>query len=637
MATHTHTFRITNHIIIMTMDKVRRLQEMGFSEEQAVSALKLSNNVFEVAIGYLFGEPIDQPPPATVENKENTQIVPYKDTVGVSNPQDIPDLSLLGDSATNNVQWGNFEDDNLLDTYENEYVENNGDNDDNDDDDEDDGVPVNNHYPRQDSPETAFDFPAGFLREQGGVPAVLPSELSRPQSRILALLVVLSQIESLREVIFSKKFDYEFDENWFTPKVSNEDDNDEVSEEEQDKENLYRFVVEVQRIFGFLSPVSKRAFISGDSLCKVIPDDYEDDIWEDAIKKVQLLLSLGSKNVLEKDITTYFENEVECNDEERTGLTVLQMDYDTRGSNLQEGLDTLFWESELRPVFTKVAPYLTIQLYNDEDVYQSQQFEVPEYFYPGVYSDTYQPLITKMNHKRLNAHKERSSITTKLLSLSSFEGKKIKKIIQNSVDYLATTEETAAHDDLRNLSEKMKDETNALNERIRIVGQDYSKMDTKNHANILQEIENEGLELPEKYVLTGVVISDNEYFYKTKQLSQYEKEEWVFTTIDSVYGKVSDYRTETMNFDAVQSFVLEETKVNNRQLVLFYTAESYTKGNAEIPDTLAEFFAKDNELLENQAEERTSTSETQEMELDDEEEEEVKSDTNLEDESSVTS
>ena len=93
-----------------------------------------------------------------------------------------------------------------------------------------------------------------------------------------------------------------------------------------------------------------------------------------------------------------------------------------------------------------------------------------------------------MNQKKLNATKERSSITTKLLGFSSFEGKN-KKILQNSIDYLATTDSKEAHDDLKRLSEKVQNESLALNDRLKFVNQEYLKMDVKNPDNILEIIE----------------------------------------------------------------------------------------------------------------------------------------------------
>ena len=43
----------------MSDEKIKQLQEMGFSQEQAANALKVSNNVLEVAIAHLFGEPVE--------------------------------------------------------------------------------------------------------------------------------------------------------------------------------------------------------------------------------------------------------------------------------------------------------------------------------------------------------------------------------------------------------------------------------------------------------------------------------------------------------------------------------------------------------------------------------------------------
>ena len=103
------------------------------------------------------------------------------------------------------------------------------------------------------------------------------------------------------------------------------------------------------------------------------------------------------------------------------------MDFEMRGSSLEEGFNTMFWSSDLNPLFTKIGSLLTIQVFGDDESYQTQQFEIPEYFYPGIFSKEYYSLIKKMDHKKLNIHKERSGITGKLMEFSSFEGKRSKR------------------------------------------------------------------------------------------------------------------------------------------------------------------------------------------------------------------
>ena len=61
------------------------------------------------------------------------------------------------------------------------------------------------------------------------------------------------------------------------------------------------------------------------------------------------------------------------------------MDFEMRGSSLEEGFNTMFWSSDLNPLFTKIGSLLTIQVFGDDESYQTQQFEIPEYFYPGIF------------------------------------------------------------------------------------------------------------------------------------------------------------------------------------------------------------------------------------------------------------
>ena len=86
--------------------------------------------------------------------------------------------------------------------------------------------------------------------------------------------------------------------------------------------------------------------------------------------------------------------------------------------------------------------------------------------------------------------------------------------------------------------------------------------------------------------------------------TDFEKEDWLYIVIDlGQNNKVLEYRTETMSFDALQSFILEETKLNRRQLILNYVAESSLKDLVKLPEKLVEFFDKDNQLLVEQVNE----------------------------------
>lgn len=625
----------------MTNEKIKQLKEMGFSEEQATEALKASNNDLELAIAHLFGEPISQPGPAPpppptqhLENKENAQLVPYADTVQVKNPNEIPDFTLINDNSSSTAEWGDFQQEYLPGSYDQseansktKHIEREDDYDnDNDYDVEYDNYSASNRDldSRNSEPiESIYNIPLSFPREPGVSPVVLPVTTNTFQSCLLSLLISLSQITKLKQVYLSKDLNYGFDENWFNPNTALEI---EIPEEHKDDPMLYRFVVEVQRILGFLTAASKRAFISGENLMKALPKEFtnEEDEWEDLIKNFYLYLVQGANKILDQELNSFFITEVECNDDEKTELATLQMDFEMRGSSLEEGFNTMFWSSDLNPLFTKIGSLLTIQVFGDDESYQTQQFEIPEYFYPGIFSKEYYSLIKKMDHKKLNIHKERSGITGKLMEFSSFEGKKIKKILQNSIDYFATTDEKETHDDLQKLTDKIKSESVILNERLRKLGQDYVKMDTTKHENILEMIKSEGMKLPEKYYLAGVVLSDSAYIYRARDLTTSDDEDWFLVMIDLVYNNALNYRSEAMSFEAVQAFVLEETKLNNKQLILFYSAEHSFEGTFKLPEKLAEFFDKDNHLLAKQIEDAKSNA------IDEDKDEEEESEQDME-------
>ena len=121
---------------------------------------------------------------------------------------------------------------------------------------------------------------------------------------------------------------------------------------------------------------------------KSLPEDFaiDDDDWEDVIKKVHRYIALGSESILDKDLTLVFLSQVESNGEETTDLSILQIEYEARNLNLQASLNSLIWNSELNPVFTKLGLLLTIQMFggdeddDDDGRCQALSFEIPEYF-----------------------------------------------------------------------------------------------------------------------------------------------------------------------------------------------------------------------------------------------------------------
>ena len=79
--------------------------------------------------------------------------------------------------------------------------------------------------------------------------------------------------------------------------------------------------------------------------------------------KSSSVYSTWIRKYLGQRFNTGFLESSGINGEETTDLSILQIEYEARNLNLQASLNSLIWNSELNPVFTKLGLLLTIQMF----------------------------------------------------------------------------------------------------------------------------------------------------------------------------------------------------------------------------------------------------------------------------------
>ncbi|EGW34683.1 uncharacterized protein SPAPADRAFT_131743 [Spathaspora passalidarum NRRL Y-27907] len=615
----------------MDQGKVQQLQEMGFSRDQAESALQKTNYVLESAIAYLFGEPLEQPQPqpqpppsspSVNHQMEQGQLIRYEDTVHITNPEDIPSFTEFANPSDSNSNMQSRS--NLYEYHQN--IESSS----SDSSSSIHPFSIYEHY----------NTLARDGEEEYSPPVILPYRLRAPQNILIPILTIASSLSQFNKILFTRNnFDYGYVENWYDSQAKSELA---VPEEFTTNKHSYKFVVEVQKIVGYLSHgLSKRLLISAESLLSTLPTEFytsllQSEGLDELLKKVYACLAQESDLVLDNDgdssLSSIFNSVVRNEEGDEVELPVFEIDSDSRGSTITESLDNLFWNSDDgvgNVSFCRIAPLFTFHVLNyDDGDYSNQSMQLQEHFYPGVYGSECVALVTSMSRKRLEVAKERSLISNRIMNLSSFEGKKIRHILQKSIDYLGSTgKEAESHDDLLRLADNLKEETVVLNDKLRQLNHEYLQLDVNNHDNILERISHDPtIKAPEKYILIGIILSDSEYLYKTKT-SKTPDQDWVYFSLTATPDNiVNDFRMEIMDFESVNIFFAEASKSSGDQFTLIYASESSFTNQEEVDFgvNLTEFFKSDNHHLQQEIK-RSQTQSEQELEISNEEEDEASS------------
>ena len=627
---------------------IKQLQEMGFSTEQAENALKHSQNDLEQAIAYLFDDtgPVHEVP---IQEQYSGEYI--ENTVQISNTEDIPEIYPLTAGASSYEPSNKYSEwdqkSNLGDIQE--YVDTSKDEKQRDEfddyNDDDDGKEDKKQQQLQQQP-SIFDRKEAFVRAAGMPPVVLPKEKATAQGYVTAMYIILSQIHALRDRVLKEDVPQEYLDNWFNDiedqsqgetianaceseesnGVDSDDHTDTKSTNSDSSENLVQqsrnFIRELQRIIGFLTPISNRAFISSNSLCETLPAElFSPDIedWDEALSHIDRQLAAVFKSNLMRSNDQaiskgkLFVSEIETEDDMFSEVRVFEVDGPVRGGSVCETFNNLLW-NENNYKLLSVAPVLAIQINADERDMQPVGLSVERHFHPSIYGPEYQHLILDMRERKLAIGRERTNLTSQIMSLSSFEGSKIRSVLECTQEYLAESNEKEASRDVANLAENMKNMLAQLNEKVLQVAGEYAKLDPNNHENILNQItENKEYTQPDKFAFTAAVFSDDEYIYKlnhslsstttstaTSTTASDSSDEWVlFDATSHGSSRIDSYVSQYMSFEEAREYIYKETSRPNRSVLLLYVNEDlvHSTTSSSLPERLVEFFRADNKEL----------------------------------------
>ncbi|KAK6463661.1 hypothetical protein DFJ63DRAFT_335183 [Scheffersomyces coipomensis] len=506
----------------------------------------------------------------------------------------------------------------------------------------------------EDEEDSIYEKVQNYARIDNFPPVILNQTATYLENYIIPLIVILSQYDKFKYQLLKPDhthFNYGYSKQWFQ---HDSDLSIDIPDQFKTGESSlsYRFMIEIQRLFAFLLPdYSKRSFMSGQILLNQLPTEFNyelnndriEDI-EDLIKKFYHILNSEYDKVFKSEtdqgfmhdlFTSTIESIRDDDIEEggggegssRSGISVIPIDYDTRSRDLFSTISSMFWNDEIMDDesigsvrFDDISPIITFQLSGDDEGFQTQPFKIDEYFYPELFSSKYIRLIREMNFKKKKLVESRNSLTQNILSFNSFEGKPIKKILNHSLEFLKTIHQDESDEgeivqDLTNLTDSIRHITTDLTTELHSLSSKNLQYDIKNCDQILKYIESNLddhlSEMPKRYILTGVITSDTEYFYKVKTKKSQEEEDvevevatlfdWVHVTcFTNGMKKVIDFTIDYIEFSSVQQAILQFSKDKRRQFVFIYIDEESFNESYEfkLSDELNQFFKQDNENLE---------------------------------------
>lgn len=554
-------------------DNIIKLVEMGFSRPQAEKALQVTNNDVEEAIAYLFEEPIEVSGPDSNEKQQ--------DTIAILNPQDIPKFDISSGNLDGNKKERKSSASSGSSSSSNEYemwYENN-------------------------SSESQLSNFVSMLNEKrsGNHPAIILQKSCFLENYYIPILTMLSCVEKFQEACLkplehNAQIEWNDQENSYKVVFNETEKMSDVSD--------YTFCAYLQIYLGFLNRLSERAYMSADGLIKNLPSNVR-EVLQDGIERVDefvpklyecLCSTISNVHGESTNVNDLFKSSVEsANDEVINNIFTIDVDSEYFARTIYESFNELFWGADLEMLgnvrLIKGAEILTVLFVSEEEAYNTTSFALEEIFYPEIYSSKYADLLIKMNRAKEALHLERGEISKEIMRLNSFDGKRIKGLLDSTISYLSGRQRETK--DLEGINDTIAETKDMLTKKLTAINEQYALLDVRSVDNVLEFIKKSGMDPPSAYLLIGVVLSDTDFYYRSRSGS------WVHQKGSySARNELVLISVDEIDFTSIQQHLSSYTKSLSRPFLLIYAHEtllgkSETNGN----EFVNAFFEHDNNLV----------------------------------------
>ncbi len=472
------------------------------------------------------------------------------------------------------------------------------------------------------------------------------------ESYLNPFLTVLHSIPAFRKAVYNQTFEtLGFHPRWYKGEPVNVPDGTSIKVKNGETHDL-KFLLEVQRIFAFLDGDSGRYFASMNNFIRSFPKIAQkkfgsiDNIYEAYAVFYNVLASQldvsGSGNAL-----SFFESELEDLADANKKFGMFHVEAEELKGDLYSTLHSILWGDDLdnQQFLSKLSDVMTMSFEPSYDeTIISKGVLISEKFYPQIYTTDFKETISELLEERNSFDKKKRLISRELLNLRAFNGKHVSSILSTSIEFLTS--------ELKNLNEEDKELADAVKDLESIKADNHEKIiSLTDKQNTLQDekakinpydvnaIFKRHGSVPEPYLLTGVILSNNEFYFLRKvkedliDLEQ-NQNQWIRVLYEPKYG--NDLRCSVSSFEEVQRVVHATTQGQyETSLVLIYVKESTwtTEVEYEVPESVTNFIAKDKLELEKSLELLASSTDE---ELSDEEGDEEEDGNGMEQSAGVT-
>lgn len=461
-----------------------------------------------------------------------------------------------------------------------------------------------------------YDDPTKYQRPEDVPPLLMPVRNGVLESYLNPFLTILHEIPAFRKAIYHHQFEtLGFHPRWYKGELVNVPDGTTIKVKDGETHDL-RFLLEVQRIFGFLDGDSQRFFSSINNFIRSFPNFAKkefaaiDNIYDAYSVFYKVLCSqLGTTGV--ENSLSFFESKLEDGTTENREFGMFHVEAEELKGDLYSTLHNILWGDDLenQQVLSQLSDVMTMSFEPsyDESII-SKGVIISETFYPQIYTSEFEEEITQLLKERHEIDLERRKISKELMNLRAYNGKHVSAILSTSIEFIASELEDSAEDvklaaaleDLRSIKVNNNEKVIDLTEQQNLL---LDKKAEINPYDVNVILERHG-KVPEPYLLIGAIVSNNEFYFLRKLQEDLidmgeNNEQWVRIVYEPKSG--NDLRCSVSDFEDVARVVHATTQGQyETSMVLIYVKESTWKTQVEyeVPQAVQNFISKDRLELE---------------------------------------
>lgn len=276
-------------------------------------------------------------------------------------------------------------------------------------------------------------------------------------------------------------------------------------------------------------------------------------------------------------------------------IYVLPVSLEQRCESVQQSLASLFWGDEDQRgslALTRVAQVICIEYSLDSDIILPPFTRNDQTIYPAVFDTRLASIVGEMHSNRLDIENQRQTIARKIMELSSFEGKRVRTVLADCVEYL-TKENSLIATNLATVHSNVESKLAELSQTLTSLEQLASDSDPGIHQNVERVCRENGLECPRPYFLVGAILSGIKYCYRG------EGNAWTHVElIADSSGRTIDYSVALVSVDELFQIFNAATQGIDGQMLLVYASEDAMSSAGDVSASVREFLEKDNQMVQ---------------------------------------